>query len=1067
MFLKMGHARVKALIYSLGLATLLAACVNSNNVGGSSQYLTVSSKKTAVLGLQSSITDENSTLRDVANGNGIYVVVGDNGAIIRSNDGINWQPQNGVVSENLSGITYNTVNKLFYAVGDAGLIISSPDGVNWTEYKRLTPAVKLNSIMSVKGDEIIAGESGNVFEVAVTSKRGMVVVQGLDDGSNATSTAFNGDETMLIGTANGDLYYKAYSSSFSTANWSRTKTFTNMPISDISYNALNSSITATTLNGYVTKSTDGKTWSVATSIDPLNTSINLNSITVEPWTNRYLVVGGDSQQNELVRFSSDFNQWAKGSLSANYQLQKVRCFDENSCIAVGDNTTVVVASKKADSSGMDWKLIDLSKPSVKLESPLNGATNTSTQPVIKLDFNKYVNNVNSNTISLREGSVSGANVPISQVTASGNDFVFSPLVKLKESTKYIIAISDGITDDHENKIPATTFSFTTGDFTAPTVTMTYPINGSVNMPTKPMILMDFSETVQNVNTSNLTLREGSKTGTIVVVNTITPAANNRYTFTPTVALKDKTKYFVVASNGITDLQANKMIESSFSFTTGDFTAPSVSILYPGNNETNVLTSAAVKIKFSESVTNVTTNTVSIRPGSITGTPIAIESIVAQNDNTYTIIPADGALKTSIRYYVTFGTIQDLSKNNLISSQFSFTTAPPAVQKITFSPVKATAGLGFNLVMNTTVIESVQLKLQWPFYSAIDDRNTVTCNSGLTCNIALKTLDRYQIPGSYLVQAVGLSSGVTAQTLIQLSSPESSNNYIAVQDNDSLKMITCYLDGSLNASGCKISISPIQASNVLISPGGNLFISSSGDMKQCVFNGSNDDLTVGGCRDMDSAGVVKNYTVTGAAFSVNSKYFYSQYTYGYSYSGTLTSKTYICDVVHDVPGSHPAINDLYNDCVAVPGLPVSATNLVLNYNGDRLLANTENGVIACVVDKATGVIKSCVNNTSGGTSMTDLVLSPDNKRTYTVKDKSITECDYNSTTNKLSGCVTTSYSMTIGGLAFSEGKAILGDRVTGKLNKCSIAANGTIGACTGITGIPSSIASVRGGLAVFK
>lgn len=1065
MFLKVNHNRIKALIYSLSLATLLAACVNSNNAGGSSQqYLTVSSQKTAVLGLQSLITDENSTLRDVAKGNGIYVVVGDNGAIIRSNDGINWQPQNGVVSENLSGITYNTVNKLFYAVGDAGLIISSPDGVNWTEYKRLTPAVKLNSIMSVKGDEIIAGESGNVFEVAVTSKRGMVVVQGLDDGSNSTSTAFNGDETMLIGTANGDLYYKAYSSSFSTANWSRTKTFTNMPISDISYNALNSSITATTLNGYVTKSTDGKTWSVATSIDPLNTSINLNSITVEPWTNRYLVVGGDSQQNELVRFSSDFNQWAKGSLSANYQLQKVRCFDENSCVAVGDNTTVVVASKKADSSGMDWKLIDLSKPSVKLESPLNGATNTSTQPVIKLDFNKYVNNVNSDTISLREGSVSGANVIISQITASGNDFVFSPLVKLKESTKYIIAISDGITDDHENKIPATTFSFTTGDFTAPTALMTYPINGGVNMPTKPMILMDFSETVKNINTSNLTLREGSKSGTIVAIDKITPAANNRYMFTPTVALKDKTKYFVVASNGITDLQTNKMIESSFSFTTGDFTAPSVSILYPGNNETNVLTSAAVKIMFSESVTNVTINTVAIRPGSITGTPITIASIVAQNNNTYTIIPADGTLKTSTRYYVTFGAIQDLSKNNLISSQFSFTTVPPVVQKITFSPVKATAGVDFNLVMNTTVIESVQLNLQWPFYSAIDNTNKVTCNSGLTCNVALKTRDRYQTPGSYLVQAVGLNSGVTAQTLIQLSGPES-NNYIAVQDNKSYKIMACYLDGSLNASGCKLGNGGFN-SGIFISPGSTLFTYVSADIKHCLFagatTGSNYDLTIDGCLEVDRPGNIASYSVTGAAFSVNSKYFYSHYSYGYGAS--MVSNTYICDVVNDVPGA-PA-RSVYDDCVVVPGLPASATDLVLNYNGDRLLANTANGVIACVVDKATGAIKSCVNNTSGGKSMTYLTLSPDNKRTYTVKDKSITECDYDSTTNKLSGCVTTSYSMTIGGLAFSEGKAILGDSITGKLSKCSIATDGTIGTCSGITGIPSLITSMSG-LAVLK
>lgn len=1272
MFLKVNHNRIKALIYSLSLATLLAACVNSNNTGGSSQqYLTVSSQKTAVLGLQSLITDENSTLRDVANGNGIYVVVGDNGAIIRSNDGINWQPQNGVVSENLSGITYNTVNKLFYAVGDAGLIISSPDGVNWTEYKRLTPAVKLNSIMSVKGDEIIAGESGNVFEVAVTSKRGMVVVQGLDDGSNSTSTAFNGDETMLIGTANGDLYYKAYSSSFSTANWSRTKTFTNMPISDISYNALNSSITATTLNGYVTKSTDGKTWSVATSIDPLNTSINLNSITVEPWTNRYLVVGGDSQQNELVRFSSDFNQWAKGSLSANYQLQKVRCFDENSCVAVGDNETLVVASKKVDLSGMDWKLIDLTKPSVKLAAPLNGAINTSTKPIIKLDFNKYVNNVNSATISLREGSTSGTNIPIGQITASGNDFVFSPSVKLKESTKYIIVISNGIADDHENKIPASTFSFTTGDFTAPTLVMTNPKNAAINIstkptiqmnfsedvqgvnannltlrigsksgtkiaigqitqgannsytftptaalnekakyfvvasngitdlednklvessfsfttgdftapsisistpsnnatnvpikpmiqinfseevqsvnesnltlregsksgakvtigqitqgennsytftpavalkenttyfvtasngitdlqnnklvtssfsfttgdltvpsvsiispsnnatniPTNPLIHVNFSEIVQNVNTSNLTLRVGSQSGSTIAISQITQGANNRYTFTPTVALKEKTTYFVVASNGITDLQGNKLVTSSFSFTTGDFTAPSVSIISPSNNATNVLTSAAVKIKFSESVVNVNKNTVVIRAKSTSGNVIAINDIVAQSDNTYTIIPADGAMTTDTRYYVTFAAdIKDLSNNQLVNSQFSFTTVPAVVQKITFSPItNAVFGSEFNLAINMTIAEPVEVTLQAPMYNFTPPFSyKFTCDSGLTCAAVIKT-NRYGSPGSYLIQAVGLNSGVAAVNTVQISSPESLN-YIAMADPSSNQYQLCYIDGSLNVNGCKANDSGRASYGVVISPGGTLFSLLQGGIFSCSLLG---DGSVNFCSSlgngMDSS---MKYNALGAAFSVNSKYFYSTH-----YSTELKSfRLYMCGVADDSFDATP--NKVLSDCAIIPGLPSTATDLALNYNGDRLLANTADGVAACIVDKATGTIKSCVNNTSGGKSMSYLAFSPDNKHIYTVKDKSITECDYNYTTNKLSACVTTSYSMTIGGLAFSQGKAILGNQLTGKLSKCSIATDGTIGTCSEITGTLSSFTSMSG-LAAFK
>jgi hypothetical protein len=66
----------------------------------------------------------------VTYGNGLFVAVGDGGAILTSPDGVTWTPRTSGTSNTLFGVTYG--NGLFVAVGDGGAILTSPDGVNWT-----------------------------------------------------------------------------------------------------------------------------------------------------------------------------------------------------------------------------------------------------------------------------------------------------------------------------------------------------------------------------------------------------------------------------------------------------------------------------------------------------------------------------------------------------------------------------------------------------------------------------------------------------------------------------------------------------------------------------------------------------------------------------------------------------------------------------------------------------------------------------------------------------------------------------------------------------------------------
>ena len=97
-------------------------------------------------GLAITLTDEDPTTRtwiniypageslnDLIYANSIFMAVGDNGFIETSIDGITWTIETTGTTENLNGITYNSIEGLFVVVGDNNTIIQSADnGATWT-----------------------------------------------------------------------------------------------------------------------------------------------------------------------------------------------------------------------------------------------------------------------------------------------------------------------------------------------------------------------------------------------------------------------------------------------------------------------------------------------------------------------------------------------------------------------------------------------------------------------------------------------------------------------------------------------------------------------------------------------------------------------------------------------------------------------------------------------------------------------------------------------------------------------------------------------------------------------
>ena len=114
-----------------------------------------------------------------------------------------------------------------------------------------------------------------------------------------------------------------------------------------------------------------------------------------------------------------------------------------------------------------------------------------------------------------------------------------------------------------------TWTFTTGDFIAPTVSSTSPVNGATGVAINSTITAAFSETMQsstiNTNTFTVSDAKGNISGRISYSGTTA-------TFTPSSNLSDSTTYTARITTGVKDIAGNALASDyTWSFTTVDTT----------------------------------------------------------------------------------------------------------------------------------------------------------------------------------------------------------------------------------------------------------------------------------------------------------------------------------------------------------------------------------------------------------------------------------------------------------------------------------------------------------------
>jgi hypothetical protein len=328
--------------------------------------------------------------------------------------------------------------------------------------------------------------------------------------------------------------------------------------------------------------------------------------------------------------------------------------------------TVLVAGCGGSSSpilgggGVGPAKLDKTRPSVTVTVPANLGT-LAANSAITATFSKDMAPATvtaAATFTVKE-TVSGTNVPGATVTYSvaGKTATFKPTT-LTSGLGYTATITTAATDlagnalaGNQAALPAAsnyvwTFTASAADLTAPTITITSPLNLATAVPLNSVVNATFSKAMDQatLSTTTFTLATSAVPAVSVLGAVTYDALNNIAIFTPSSNLAASTSYTATVSNGAKDLAGNALVvpaaaapANPWSFTTGTGLAPGAIAL--GSASTFGIMATAAITAASASTIN---GDVSLAPGtSMTGFPPAIvNGTVHINDTVATQAQAD-------------------------------------------------------------------------------------------------------------------------------------------------------------------------------------------------------------------------------------------------------------------------------------------------------------------------------------------------------------------------------------------------------------------------------------------
>jgi len=356
---------------------------------------------------------------------------------------------------------------------------------------------------------------------------------------------------------------------------------------------------------------------------------------------------------------------------------------------------VVGAGPLSAASNIVTPVLDITAPTVLTTTPAANATGVAVDTNVTAAFSEDVTGVNAaTTFRLRIGNA-GAFVPAT-VTYDTLTHVatLNPTANLVQGVTYRATLTGGTTairDLSDNPLVTTSWTFTTFDNTAPTVTARTPAANATAVVVSVNVTATFSEAVNGVTAANVTLRVGTDPAGALVPAAFSFTAGT-VTLNPNANLLPDTRY-TVRLNNITDIAGNQLAAASTSWTFLTGPAPTVTARTPTNNATAVTVPVSPTATFSEPVSGVTAANVTVRVGAAAnGTLVPSDVLYDPATGVVTINPAADLLPDT-RYTVRLTNITDVAGNPLAAASTSWTfLTGPAPSVIARTPAVNATGV---------------------------------------------------------------------------------------------------------------------------------------------------------------------------------------------------------------------------------------------------------------------------------------------------------------------------------------------------------------------------------------
>lgn len=363
------------------------------------------------------------------------------------------------------------------------------------------------------------------------------------------------------GLIDSGIIYLNLSGTYVVSSTTKSYSFVSKPVSVTITDPTAPTVTSTTPQDSATSVSTSTSITVNFSEPMTSVTLNNSNILLQRESgsiNVPLTLQGVTNNNQTVTFTQ-----TSGSL-ADFTRYKIvinpsQIKDINGNAIGGGSSQLVSTFTTGDSTA----------PTISNVSPTNGATNQSRTPAITIQFSESMNQstlTTSNIILRTQAGVVVTGYSISYDPSTLTATVNLNSTQLASETTYQLAVNQtAITDTSGNALGGNAnyqiSQFTVGDYTAPVLSSTVPVNGATNVAIESSISLTFSE---SMNTSslvspNIRLRRESDASIVGLNAPVYSNGNKTVTFQPTSNLGNNESYsIVIKPNQISDASGNVM-----------------------------------------------------------------------------------------------------------------------------------------------------------------------------------------------------------------------------------------------------------------------------------------------------------------------------------------------------------------------------------------------------------------------------------------------------------------------------------------------------------------------------